>query len=248
MDLDTERVADFDARLAEAVRRRRAKDEASPTDLGPSIDPSDITPEASMESKLQRWISEQVVGDEMLWKGAFGRQVGFIRDVLIPLAAWGLEYEDVAGVPAVISTHRSKSIVLPVVELSRPDLGLRMVVRENFYNWKLSVVSERPVEADFSGLFHTTPPVDPSYTGDPLSPVYFEGFPEDLVFGYYGTGDKRRWSAEVHGDCRLYTAVFLVMRSLGAVRPLEWHTRESHRKELDAQSAKEKARRESPGP
>lgn len=191
---------------------------------------------------LQAWISEQVVGDEMLWNGAFGHQVGFIRDHLVGLIGRGLEYEDRKQVATVISTHRSKSIVLPVVQVERKDLGLRLVMRNNFYNWKLSVISEQPIDADFSGLFHTTPPVERDYTGDPLAAVYFEGFPDSLVYGYYGPSNKRRWSAEIGGDNGMWTTCFLIMKALGVVKPFQWHTRASHRAELDAEAARRKAR------
>lgn len=193
------------------------------------------------DNALQKWINEQIVGDEMLWKGAFGAQVGFMRDTLVPLVAWGMHYEDVASVPEIVGTHRSKSINLPVLAMNRPDLGLRLIVRENFYNWKLSVISEKPIEADFTGLFHTTPPVEPDYTGNPLADCYFEGFPKNLIFGYY-SANKRKFSAEIHGDFKLHTTIFLILRSLGVVKPFEWHTKESHRKELDAESARSKAR------
>ena len=197
-----------------------------------------------MDNKLQKWINEQIVGDQMLWKGAFGHQVGFVRDCICSLFGHGLDYEDREKVPDVVATHRSKSIILPVYDLQRPDLGLRLVMRNNFYNWKLSVISEKPIVADFSGLFHTTPPIEPDYTGDPLSSVYFEGFPRDLIFSYYEPSDKKKWSAEIGGDYSLYTTIFLMLRSMGVVRAFEWHTEESHRKELAEERDRRKARQD----
>lgn len=194
------------------------------------------------EVPLQKWISEQVVGDEMRWKGAWGDQVAFFRDKVARLFYAGLDYEDCDGIATVISTHRSKSIILPVYKLHRADIGLTMIFRENFYNWKMSVISEKPIIADFSGLFHTTPPLDPSYTGNPLADCYFEGFPGNLIFGYYEPSDKKKWSAEIWGDQALWTTVFLLLRSMDVIKAAEWHTRESHRKELDEQAARRKAR------
>lgn len=181
---------------------------------------------------LQEWAEAHTVGDEMLWKGSFVHQIMFVRDRLVPVFGAGLSYEQRQAVPTVISTHRSKSIELPVYQLSRPDQDLRVILRDNFYDWKMSVLSETPIQPVFSGLFHTTPPIEPEYTGNPLSPVYFEGFPQDLIFPYYSQTDGRRWSAEIQGDEALWTSVFLMMRSLGQVKPLEWHTKERHRREL----------------
>ena len=164
-----------------------------------------------MQSKFQKWISEHVARDELLWKGAFGDQVSFLRGPLCYAVAWGLKkLEDVEKIPDVIGTHRSKSIELPVVEYSRPDLGLRLVVRGNFHDYKLSVESERPIEADFTGLFD----VDDS---DYLSPTLFEGFPKDRIYGPYAK-NHRKFSADIGTDHTLYTTVFLIMRALGAVK------------------------------
>ena len=191
-----------------------------------------------IKTPLQEWISAQVVADDMLWKGGFGHQMQFIRDTLTGVFSVGLEYEERQQTPMVISTHRSKSITLPVVEFSRPDMELRLVVRHNFYNWKLSVISGTPIEADFTGLFPITFPTEPEYTGNPLSSVYFEGFPEELVFGYYEPSDRKQWSAEIHGDYALWTTVYLIMKTLGVIKPHVWTTKESHTAQLKAETAR----------
>lgn len=178
-----------------------------------------------MREPLQKWFNEQrdATPNDMIWKKASERQIIFARDKIGGLVGCGLEYEDRKERFAwVISEHTSKSIRLPVYSFERSDIGFRLVARENFFNWKFSFISERPIEADFGGLFHTTPPLDPKYTGDPLSHVYFEGFPRDLIFRYYAESDKRRWSAEVCGDEAAWTTVFLVMRALGVIKPLVW--------------------------
>ncbi len=145
-----------------------------------------------------------------------GRQIDFVSGDLRAL---------VKGPVNVISTHTSKSVLLPVYSLEKPDRGLRLVLRNNFHNWKLSVLSQTPIEQDFSDLFHTTPPVDPDYTGNPLSPVYFEGFPQDLIFGYYSTSDHKQWSAEIWSDYALWTTVYLISKQLENLTPLRWGRR-----------------------
>lgn len=188
-----------------------------------------------MNTSLQDWINGQNVGDEMRWKGAWGAQVQFFRDQLAGVASSGLEdFDERRALARVISTHRSKSIELPVVSFLREDLGLQLVVRGNFYDYKLTCISKKPIEADFSGLFHTTVPVAPEYTGNELSSCYFEGFPGDLIHGYYEE-NKCKWSASIGRDEALWMTVFLIMRSLGAIKPRIWHTEESHRIELDAE-------------
>ncbi|HEX2679611.1 MAG TPA: hypothetical protein VHM19_23335 [Polyangiales bacterium] len=174
------------------------------------------------KTDLRKWFSDHPVDDALYFKEARTEQAQFAR------ALAGL----LRTAPTVISTHVSKSVLLPVYHIERDDLGLALVLRGNFYNWKLSVISERPIEANFDGLFKTTPPVEPDYTGDALHPVYFEGFPRELIFSYYEPSDKRRWSAEIWDRYALWCAVYLVAKAAGGIAPLKWHTRESHALEL----------------
>lgn len=198
-----------------------------------------------MRAPLAHWIRDLAVRDEMIWKSAAGDQVVFFRDTIAPLVnvSTGMEYESATIGAFVISTHRSKSIDLPVVSFERPDLGARFVIRDNFYNFKLSVISERPIDCDaFQFLFKTQPPREPDYTGDALSSCYFEGFPSELVFGYYGA-NRRKWSAEIHGQHKLWSVLFLCMINLGALKPLLYRTREDHLAELAADRAAREARK-----
>lgn len=201
-----------------------------------------------MESTpLLDWIKTNRIADDMRWKAAAEAQINYMTDVGRLLqnpdtdAPWGANVE-------VISTHCSKSITLPVYRVRRLDLGLAFVMRNNFFNWKLSVASAKPLpDINFGNLFYTTPPVDPAYTGDPLASCYFEGFPEGTIFGYYSNRRHtslpyERWSAEIHGDSSLWTALFLVLRAAGAAEPLTWHTRESHREEMARQRERYVAR------
>jgi hypothetical protein len=178
-------------------------------------------------------------------------QVHFVRDTIATLVWSGVLYDNRPSEPPprsdcretawVIGEHRSKSVRLPVYSLERPDLGIRFVLRDNFHDWKLSVASELPIESDlFPYLFHASPPIEPEYTGNEFSSVYFEGFPEELVFGYHAT-DQRRWSASL-GAQALWTVVLICMRTVGAVKPKQWHTQASFRAYLDAETAARKAR------
>jgi hypothetical protein len=65
-----------------------------------------------------------------------------------------------------------------------------------------------------------------------------------LIFGYYESPPvhaRTQWSAEIWGDQPMWTTIFLIMRSLGVVKPSEWHTPESHRAEMDREKIENKA-------
>lgn len=173
-----------------------------------------------MRERLQPWLEANKPEDELIYKAGPGDQAALVRR-LARLVGRGLPYETICtDVVWVISTHRSKSVTLPVFEVARPDGSLRLVLRDNFYNWKLSVISEVPIDLDPEGLFAASKAEDPCGY---LSPVYFEGFPDDLIFSYYAD-DKRRWSAEIQGNNALWAVVFLVCREAG--RRLGWKAAE----------------------
>ena len=92
-------------------------------------------------------------------------QVHFVRDDLGPLFWSGVPYDErpVAGARAdcretalVVGEHHSKSVRLPVYALERPDIGLRVILRDNWYDWNVSVIAEKPVDADLRGFQSAT--------------------------------------------------------------------------------------------
>jgi hypothetical protein len=169
------------------------------------------------------------------------RQAEFVQSHLLSIVSCDIDYEDYIDMVTVVGEHRSKSVVLPVYEMRREDFGLRLVMRNNWYNWKLSVDRPRGVVANFSGLFHTTPPIEPEYTGDDLHPAYFEGFRREDVFGYYSESSQR-FSANIGGDFAMWASVFEIARSIGIVKPLQWRTRASHEKEICEAAERRKSR------
>lgn len=188
---------------------------------------------------LQTWFDAQRAStpDEMYYKDASGSQIMFVRDHVAALVFAGIPYDELPKV-AVVGQHHSKSVALPVYRLVREDLGLRIYLRDNFYDWKMSVDSVRPINADFTGLFMTGPAHDEKYSGRELASCYFEGFSEKLVFGFYGASDGRRWSASIGSRFSLWTTLYLLMRSLGAIGRAEHDGPEQHGRSMDAETAR----------
>ncbi len=198
-----------------------------------------------------RWLNEYE-NSKYFAKDASSSQVHFVRDRLAPMIRPKVLYEewedikiigkdgemrDVKRNAWVVGEHTSKSVRLPVYAFERQDLGLRLMMRDNHYNWKLSVQSEQPINCGilFTRLFITEPPSEPEYTGDHLRSVYFEGFPPEWCFGYYGQ-NRQQWSAEIHSDNTLWTTIFLIMSELGDLRYLKYNTKVEHRAQLERQT------------
>ncbi len=140
-------------------------------------------------------------------EGSFWKQIVFVRDdlpkTLIGMYNYNL-YEAISNRISVISTHTSKSILLPVYEIVYPGSNLKFIARNNFYDWKVSVISDRPVKADFGNLFNPKQKV-PS--------VYCEGFNPLWVFGPHGENDKK-FTVELQGNYDTYTFFWLVRHAL----------------------------------
>lgn len=180
---------------------------------------------------LQEWFDKWLIqykGSDLFAYQAVSEQIMFVRDVVAPLVWSGVPYAlhpreegergDCPVSIHVIGEHSSKSIRLPVYQLARPDLGLRLTLRGNFCDWKLAVESDRPIwSSQLSCLFQDSPSRDPAY--NELAACHFEGFSADRIFGYYSQ-NPRRWAASVGGEHRLWTAIWICMQSAGVILPI----------------------------
>ena len=136
---------------------------------------------------LQQWTDVNKPAENLIYAKGYGEQIVFIRDRITSLLAKNYEeYETIAKNIKVISTHTSKSVLLPVYQIELPD-GTLFIMRYNFHNWKVSVISEKEVNADFMDLF------DPN---EKIHSVYCEGFSEKYVFGPYAK-NKRSFTVEL---------------------------------------------------
>lgn len=163
------------------------------------------------------------VRDWMNQQGFYPEQAKFVNEVLASLMCSDLDpdkgdnlkrYENLAQ---VISTHHAWSKTYPVYSLHREDKGIRIILRRAT-DWKMSVIIDRsdvrPI--DLSCLCRTTAPTraQKNYGGNELNSVYFEGFPSDLVFGYYEQ-NRRKFSLMLGSDFAVWTAMFLILSSVG---------------------------------
>lgn len=159
-----------------------------------------------MRTNLHEWFMANRPEEKYFAKLAAEKQIMFVRDDLEKIASTGLTYEHRCQA-AVISTHMSKSITLPVYEFHREDLGVRITLRNNFFGWKVSVESKHRVTMDSTELFDMY---------EKHSVVYCEGFPADRVFGSYADAfDKKpcNFTVELGGEHNVYAFMLLLMRS-----------------------------------
>ena len=85
-----------------------------------------------MELKLQDWITKNIPEDKMLWEDSMEKQVFFIRGTLsqaFPIKTRE-EFNQFKDSLMVISEHTSKSINLPVYQVSWKEMVC--ILRNNF--------------------------------------------------------------------------------------------------------------------
>lgn len=150
------------------------------------------------------WLRVNEPDENLIYAKGLGDQVCFVRDRLCHLLiSTYKEWRD--NPPLVISTHYSKSVKLPVFQINLEKYGIEMVLRYNFYDWKISVKSDKPLDFDYMGLFNPT---------EEISYLYCEGFPRDKVYGSYEQSHSQ-FTIEIGSHYNLYTFIFLLKNYLG---------------------------------
>lgn len=81
------------------------------------------------------------INDKMIWKNAALDQIKQFKALA----------ERLCVVPEVVGSHHSKSIELPVVRLEIN--GKAILLRDNFYDVNVCVVSPEPIELSLHGIF-----------------------------------------------------------------------------------------------
>jgi hypothetical protein len=150
---------------------------------------------------LALWAASHEPSDNMLGKPAYWHQVMFMRNQVRSLF---FPIEENIHPVRVVGTHRSKSVELPVYSLAVPGL-VEVRLRNNFYDWKISVKASHRLPDLFMGLFDTlTAP----------SAIYCQGFSADWIFGPYAQNPSQ-FSLEIFDDYKVYTLLYILSRTLG---------------------------------
>ena len=123
---------------------------------------------------LQDWVKNIVLEDKMLFKGSFSYQIKNVVDICQEL----MPNENAWEAIEVYSTHRSKSINLPVFYFKIGEAKIWM--RDNFYDLNVSVDSPKPVMGDMSSIF----------SDDAYGYCYAQGM-EDKKFSPYKENNQR---------------------------------------------------------
>ena len=152
---------------------------------------------------LTAWVRVNIPNKDLIYCEAFREQICFVRDTLVEvLSSTPKKWKQ--HKPAVIAYHTSKSVKLPVYQITLEE-GVEIVIRSNFYDWKISIKSKRPLDFDFMGLFNPNEKV-PHY--------YCEGFPKNKVYGSYAENHSE-FTIALESKYKVYVFMFLLRNYLG---------------------------------
>ncbi len=170
-----------------------------------------------MNQPLQDWFSETYLdhhrNDDLIYNNAAEEQIMFVRDVIDRLLNSHQTYEFLKTHPVeVIGTHISKSCPLPVYRIRvyvRDDdtsKYLEVIMRNNFYDWKVTVRSPFEIHINARNLSKLFKP------DGVIHEVYCEGFQSEDVLGAY-SDDQSAFTCEIHSKYDLYTFFWLVVNN-----------------------------------
>ena len=155
---------------------------------------------------LLHWMRKWEIDDKMNWKNAAEKQAIFIRDEICTNLLHTHSF--------VVSTHRSKSIILPVYFFTMRN-GIKIICRENFYGWMLTV--KLPQDRPYADII----PQDLFECGykSSSSDCYFEGFRKEWVYEGYDPDDikQRNFSFGIYSDYEFYTVMYMLKHLYGEV-------------------------------
>ena len=150
------------------------------------------------------WIRVNQPVPELIYGKQLISQICFVRGKINWLLRSTYDEWD-ANKPQVVSTHYSKSVKLPVYKIDLEKYGIEIVLRYNFFEWIVSIKSEKPLDCDFLGLFDPKKEI-------PVTNCY--GVPLNMIFGSYEKNHSQ-FMIEFSSEYDVYTFFFILKNYLG---------------------------------
>lgn len=151
-----------------------------------------------LKEELKYWNRKLKLDDNLIYKNAAETQISFVQNKIVGNL--------LRTVGFVVSHHYSKSCELPVYFIKMRN-GIKIIMRCNFYDWKLSV----EIPEEYAVLPPNYLPEDClSYDmvvnkGQKIPPCYLEGFKEEWCYdAYIPEHPGKKFTVEIPDDERLY--------------------------------------------
>ncbi|MBR5621158.1 hypothetical protein IKW75_01585 [Candidatus Saccharibacteria bacterium] len=161
---------------------------------------------------LEKWAKKFQPGESLIYRGMAVQQVDFVKWMVRDLFLREQEHKGERIETNVISTHISKSVVLPVYQILCKGGGneTEIIMRGNFYDWKVSVSTKgnKFIKEDWIHLFRLTD------LEEKVSRSCCEGFPSDKIYGSFDD-NPGQFTVEIFNDYKLYAFMLVVKAKFG---------------------------------
>lgn len=165
-----------------------------------------------MENKYLKWLEEHRPDNNMVYKDAWYevyRRIWWNKILPMFSDAWnkpgrknlGECNEDMNNVIDIVGRHRSKSMLHPVLRINYH--GTVIVFRYNFYDYNVTVISNKQLNLPMKELFKSREET-----------MYHEGFPEEYVIEDRYEDNKSRFMVCIDDHFKFYTFLFLLKRQI----------------------------------
>ena len=157
-----------------------------------------------MKQGLLYFMRKQKLDDNLLWKDASISQELFVRDTICGnlLKVHGF----------VVGIHYSKSCELPVYFITMRN-GVKLIMRYNFYDWKVSVETPDNQPALPANYLPTDLMTFSMVNGklEKIPQCYLEGFKKEWCYDAYDPENiPRKFTIEVPSKYNLYVIIYLL--------------------------------------
>lgn len=142
---------------------------------------------------------------DLIYKKAAEKQLCFVRDRIC---------EGLLNVPCFkLSWHTSKSCLLPVYGFVMRN-GVKVICRDNFYDWKLSIELPKPLPQDFIPDDILTWYSDDDKRKD-IPSCYLEGFKDEWAWPMYDpkSTNQLRFTIEMGNDYDFYMLMYMLNKA-----------------------------------
>ena len=160
-----------------------------------------------MEHKFRAWLSDHNPADDNLHKGSFWKEYNFWKSRIIPMfnplprgtmfAEYAKKAEAINSYIDIVGEHFNKGITHPVLLIKYK--GAKIVIRYNFCDYEVAVISPKPLTLPMDELFSSR-----------AASFFYQGFPEVLQLeGRYETNNSC-FMASITDQHRFFTFMFLL--------------------------------------
>ena len=179
---------------------------------------------------LANWMRKWDLNEKLIYKKAAENQAIFVRD--------DLALNMLKSRAFIVSTHMSKSCLLPVYYIKMMN-GVKVIMRGNFYDWKLSI--KLPYKYNGTNLIPEDCISNHVTEGGKYSKIpdcYLEGFKEEWAWDAYNPSDV---PTKFTIECPDMYRVYVVLHTLKNAFPdIEYKLEDNKRSKEDIVKSIEK--------